>query len=231
MSLLSFINFFLTRNDDPDWGTYYEPTLAGYTLAIVLILLLVLCASLIAGRRAKHRMGAKELAFCAIALALAYVTSTFIKLVHMPMGGSITLFSMLFVTMIGYWYGLRTGLTAAMAYGLLQLVTGPWIISMPQLLCDYILAFGALGLSGIFSGRRHGLILGYVTGVAGRFVFSFLSGMIFFASSADSWHMSAPLYSFCYNGAYIGGEAALTLIFLAVPSVRKALDRVKVLSR
>ena len=37
---------------------------------------------------------------------------------------------------------------------LLQLITGPYIISIPQLVCDYILAFGALGLAGIFHNKK-----------------------------------------------------------------------------
>lgn len=225
------LSTFFTLIEDAEYGNYYMPTVAGYTMLVAIMIVLVLLASLIAGRGAKHRTNVRELAFCSIALALGYVTSTFIKLVHMPMGGSITLFSMLFITMIGSIYGLRTGLMTAVAYGLLQLVTGPWIISVPQVAFDYIFAFGALGLSGIFANRKHGLVLGYVTGVLGRFFFSFLSGMLFFASSAEAYDMSAPFYSFAYNGAYIFGEAALTLLLLAVPAVRKAFDRVRAMAR
>lgn len=58
---------------------------------------------------------------------------------------------MLFLVLIGYWYGLRAGLMTAIAYGFLQLVSDPYIISIPQMLVDYIFAFGALGLSGLFS--------------------------------------------------------------------------------
>ena len=81
-----------------------------------------------------------------MAIAAAFVTSD-IKLFHLPFGGSITLFSMLFLVLIGYWYGLRAGLMTAIAYGFLQLVSDPYIISIPQMLVDYIFAFGALGLS------------------------------------------------------------------------------------
>ena len=37
------------------------------------------------------------------------------------------------------------------------------------MLLDYILGFGALGLSGIFSKSKHGLVKGYIIGVIGRF--------------------------------------------------------------
>ena len=39
--------------------------------------------------------------------------------------------------------------------------------------------------------------------------------------------MSPFIYSASYNGAYLGAEAAITLILLAVPAVRKALAQVK----
>ena len=44
----------------------------------------------------------KKLVFSAMGIALAMVTS-YIKVWEMPMGGSITLMSMLFICLIGYW--------------------------------------------------------------------------------------------------------------------------------
>jgi thiamine transporter len=161
-----------------------------------------------------------------MAIALAVVTS-FIKLFHLPMGGSITLFSMLFVVLIGYWYGLRTGILAAVAYGLLQLIIDPYILTIPQMLTDYVFAFGTLGLSGLFSNAKHGLVKGYIAGVLGRYFFAFLSGYIFFGAYAADYNMSAVAYSLVYNGIYIFTEAGITLILLAIPAVSKALARIR----
>jgi thiamine transporter len=161
-----------------------------------------------------------------MASALATVTSM-IKLLDMPMGGSVTLFSMLFIVLIGYWYGLGGGLTAAVAYGILQLIIDPYILSFPQMLVDYLLAFGALGLSGLFSHSKHGLIKGYIAGVLGRYFFAFLSGWIFFGMYAPDNFPNAVVYSLAYNGAYLGVEAAITLIIIALPPVSKALQTVK----
>ena len=137
---------------------------------------------------------------------------------------------MLFICLIGYWFGLRTGLMAAAAYGILQLVVDPYIISIPQMLTDYLFAFGALGLSGIFRDKKYGLVKGYLLGIFGRFVFAFLSGVIFFGYYAADYGMSAPVYSLVYNGSYIGAEGILTLVVLAVPAVRNGLSRVKALA-
>lgn len=223
------MSLFATITQDGD----YNLTSAGYTLLVVVMLALFLGACYISGKK-REKQGAspistKQLVFCAAAMALAMITSN-IKLYDPPFGGSITLFSMLFICLIGYWFGLRTGLMAACAYGILQLVTNPYIISIPQMLTDYLFAFGALGLSGVFAGKKHGLVKGYLLGVVGRFIFTFLSGMIFFGIYAADYGMSAPVYSFVYNGSYIGGEALLTVIVLAVPAVQKGLAHIKTLA-
>ena len=170
----------------------------------------------------------RKLVFCSAAVALSVVTSL-IKLYDFPFGGSVTLCSMLFVTLIGYWYGPKLGLATGVSYGLLQFITGPYIVFPLQVLVDYPLAFGALGLSGFFWKSKNGLLKGYLAGVLGRYVFAVISGWIFFGIYAwEGWH---PLpYSLAYNGAYIFTEAAITLVILSLPPVKKALLHVKQLA-
>lgn len=222
------MSFFAKEIVDEEWGNYFELTGAGYGILIAVMLLILIGACFISGKRVENgkRFSTRQLVFSAMAMALAMVTSM-IKVVDMPMGGSVTFFSMLFICLIGYWYGLKGGLMTAIAYGFLQLIVDPYIISVPQMLTDYIFAFGALGLAGIFAGSKHGLIKGYIVGVLGRYFFSFLSGMIFFGSYASSYNMSAPIYSLVYNGAYLGLEALITLVLIAIPPVNKGLAKVK----
>lgn len=186
----------------------------------------IVCAIGCVAKDNNSKLNAKHIAFAAMALALVVATSM-IKVIKLPMGGSVTLFSMLFIVLIGYWYGIKTGLAAALAYGVLQLLLDPYILNIPQVLLDYILGFGALGLSGIFSNSKHGLIKGYIVGVIGRFICSFLSGWIFFAVYTPEFFNSAILYSIVYNGSYIGLEAAVTLVVISLPPVNKALAYVK----
>ena len=207
-----------------EWGTSYSLTTLGYGALVAIILVLLVLACYLTG--GNKRIQTKPLVFAAVAMALGMITS-FLKLFEAPMGGSVTLFSMLFICCIGYWYGLRTGLITGFAYGLLQLISDPYIISLPQMITDYLLAFGALGLSGLFCNKKNGLIKGYIAGVLGRYFFAFLSGLIFFAAYAEGSGMSAPVYSLAYNGSYLGCEAAMTLIVLAIPAVNKAFTRVK----
>lgn len=208
---------------DEEAGNYFELTGAGYgVLAAVMIVILVAACFFSKSRR----FHTKQLVFSAMAMALAMVTSE-LKVIDMPMGGSVTLFSMLFICLVGYWYGLRGGLMTAAAYGLLQLIINPYIISIPQMITDYIFAFGALGLSGFFGKSKHGLVKGYLAGVLGRYFFTFLSGMIFFGSYASSYNMTAPVYSLVYNGSYLGAEALISVILVSLPPVRAGLERIK----
>ena len=171
------------------------------------------------------KISAKQLAFAAVALALATVCSN-IRLFRLPMGGAITLFSMLFVTLIGYWYGSAVGLMAGVAYGLLQMIFDTYVVSLPQVLLDYPLAFGALGLSGFFSEKKNGLVIGYLVAITGRFLFSVLSGVVFFGMYAPET-MSPLVYSVAYNGSIMYGEGILTIILLMIPAVKSAMVTVK----
>lgn len=220
------MSIFVTEVLDEEWGNYFDLTGAGYGALVAVMVLVLLLGCIISNPEGKKRISTVQLVFSAVAMALAMITSM-IKLLDMPMGGSVTLCSMLFICLVGYLYGPRTGITAAVAYGILQLIMNPYIISIPQMLTDYLFAFGALGLSGVFSKSKYGLVKGYLLGVAGRFFFTFLSGMIFFGSYGASYGMSAPIYSLTYNGAYLGLEALITVIILLLPPVAKGLAKVK----
>lgn len=212
----------------------YVPTTLGYVLLVLIIMALLAAAAFFAGKKASAakqasgKLTVKQLAFCAVSIALGTVLSS-IKLYEFPFGGSVTLLSMLMICLPGHWFGLSAGLMTGLAHGVLQLVLDPYVIHPAQLLVDYLLAFGALGLSGLFSGSKNGLLKGYLAGIIGRWIFTTLSGWIFFAEYA--WEGWDPLpYSLVYNGCYIFTEGAVTLILLAIPPVKKAFARIKVLA-
>ena len=223
------MSVFARKIIDEEWGNYFELTGAGYGALVAVMVAVLLVGCMVSGGDGKRKISTRALVFSAMAMALAMVTSM-VKLIDMPMGGSVTLCSMFFVCLIGYIYGLRTGLMAAIAYGFLQLVVDPYIISIPQMFTDYIFGFGALGLSGIFSGKKNGMLIGYLAGALGRYFFTFLSGMIFFGSNGAAYHMSAPVYSLAYNGGYLVPEAVITVIIILMPPVNKALLKVKAMA-
>ena len=214
-------------NDCGD-GSFIPTTTGTIALCLIVVLLFVFAVIIYRKQTPEKKKGftTKQLTYAAVAMAIAMITSA-IKLFHLPLGGSITLCSMLFVTLIGYFYGPAFGLLAAFAYGMIQLIANPYIISFWQMLCDYPLAFGALGLSGLMANKKHGLISGYLVGVAGRYVFTVISGAIFFGTYAADFNMSPWPYSLLYNLCYIGGEALITVALLCIPAVRKGIERVK----
>ena len=222
------MSLFLTY-DAENYEYILQP--AGYVvLAALLIGLLVLVGHL--GRREKEistgqrqAMDTKKMVFCAMAIALATVTS-FIKFAQLPFGGSITLFSMFFVALVGWLYGPKLGLITGVAYGVLQLITGPYIFAPLQVLLDYPLAFGALGLSGFFYNKKYGLKIGYVLGAFGRYLCHVISGYVFFAEYAPEG-MNPMVYTLGYNLTYILPEVIATVAILCIPSVMKALRQVK----
>ena len=217
-----------------DWDELtYVPTTLGKVVLALIIVELIAVALVFARKNAVKdssdknptmKLTIKQLAFCAMCLALATVLSE-IKIFDMPTGGSITLLSMFVIALPGILFGLVPGIVTAVAYGILQLIIDPYVLYPMQLVVDYILAFGALGLSGLFYGKQGAVIKGYIAAVIGRYIFSVISGWIFFGAYA--WEGWNPLpYSLAYNAAYIFAEAALTVIILAIPPVNKAVWQV-----
>ena len=222
-----FMSFFATPTVN-DWEeNVFKLTPAGLVSVGVLIALLVIIAIIIRAKRANNAkaVATTQLVFSAVAMALAIVTAE-IKFTRLPMGGSITLFSMLFIVLIGYWYGLKAGLMTGFAYGLLQFLMDPVFYSPIQLLIDYPLAFGALGLSGLFSEKKNGLLKGYILGVIGRYIFAFISGVVFFGHYAPEG-TPAAIYSLTYNATYILPEAIATIVIISIPAVSKAMNYVR----
>ena len=220
------VNFFTTTEGAWDDGSVRLTTIGVVLVAIVILALVVIPAITKHSKSEnKAKLTTKQLTYSAVALALAMVCSM-IKFANLPMGGSVTLCSMLFIVLIGYWFGPYVGLTTAFAYGLLQFVVEPIFYTLPQMLIDYPLAFGALGLAGFFAGKKHGLQLGYLVGVIGRYIFAVISGVVFFGAYAPEG-TPAIVYSIGYNATYIVPEAVITLIIISIPAVSKALAQVK----
>ena len=219
-------NFFATP--EGGWGDgSVHLTTVGIAIVIAVIALLLIVAAIVRHKNATHKsaLTTKQLVYSAVAISLAVVCSM-IKLFDMPMGGSVTLLSMLFIVLIAYWYGPYVGIMTAVAYGLVQFVLEPIFYTIPQMLLDYPLAFGALGLAGFFNKKKWGLQIGYIAGVIGRFVFATISGVVFFAAYAPEG-MSPLAYSAGYQASYLVPEAIITLIIICIPPVSHALAEVR----
>jgi thiamine transporter len=155
----------------------------------------------------------------ALAIALAFVLGL-LPAFKMPFGGSISL-EMIPLILLALRQGPVVGTVAGIAYGFLDLVIDPFIVHPVQLILDYPLAFGALGLAGFFPPSVRGAILGSTVAVLGRFACHFLSGVVFFSSYAwKGWSPAA--YSAVYNAGYL--VPSLLIALVVVVTLLKALE-------
>ena len=192
-------------------------TTAGYVLSIGVMVVCMLAGLALSDRTEKNRtFSARRLAYCAMAVALAYVTS-FIKPFELPYGGSVTLLSMLFIVLGGF------------AYGVLQFLQDPYFLSLFQVCCDYVLAFAALGLSGLFRKRKNGLLIGYIAAVLARGFFHSLGGYLYWMDyMPENFPQSLrTLYPIIYNYSYLLAEGVITVIIIRLPAVSNALERIR----
>ena len=203
-------------------------TTAGYALFVVLAFAALIGAGIIGAKVSGKKMTTKMLVFCALSMALAFVTS-YIKLFQLPFGGSVTLFSMLFIVLVGNWYGAGAGILVGFAYGILQFIQEPYFLTLLQVCCDYLLAFAALGLSGFFRNKKNGLTIGYIAGILGRGVFNALAGYLYWMDyMPENFPKSlAAVYPIVYNFSFLLAEGIITLILINIPAVKSALARVK----
>lgn len=143
-----------------------------------------------------------------------------ITLYQLPEGGRITAAAMVPVLFVAVRRGWRIGTIAGVAYGLVVLIEEPFIFHPLQVLLDYPLAYGALGVAGLF---RKLPVIGVLMGIAGRFISHFISGLVFFATYAPAG-MNPALYSAIYNASYLVPELFVSVVVMFVLQQRKILQ-------
>ena len=200
---------------------FFESTTGKIAVIVVIAILLLLIA--MGGKEKKTDV--RALTISALMIALATVLGQ-IKVFSMPQGGSVTLFSILPIVVCGYLLGTRRGVMAGFCVGLINLIFGPYVIHPVQLLLDYPVAFGALGLSGLTSNMKNGLTKGYILGIIGRYICAVLSGVIFFGEYAPEG-FNAWTWSLWYNLTYLAAEGIITLIVINIPAVKNMFNSFK----
>lgn len=168
----------------------------------------------------KVKWNAKMLASGALCIAISFVLS-YIRLLHMPQGGSITLASMLPVMMFAFAYGFGPGLICGIAYGCLQMFQDMYFLNWIQFALDYVLAFGALAVAGLFRNWKSpfNFSVGVIAAGVVRVICHVISGVVFFADSAPEG-MSPLVYSLVYNLSSVGVDALICAVLGFIPLVR-----------
>ncbi|TDP58096.1 energy-coupled thiamine transporter ThiT [Aminicella lysinilytica] len=195
-------------------------------IVVICVIIVIFLLILIPRKDQKNKKAdVKAMTISALLVAIAMVLGQ-IQLFRMPQGGGITLLSMLPIALCSYYLGTRRGIMAGMCLGLLNLIFGPYVIHPLQLLLDYPIAFGAMGMGGIFRNQKNGLTKGYLFGVFCRYICAVVSGIVFFGAYAPA-NFNAVTWSLWYNLTYLGVEAAITVVVISLPPVKKALKGLK----
>lgn len=203
-------------------GFFESPTGQIVTVCVIVVLFLLI---LIPGKNQNNNADTKALTVSALMIALAIGLGQ-LKLFQMPQGGTVTVFSMLPVVLCGYFLGTRRGVMVGICVGLLNLIFGPYVIHPVQLIVDYPLAFGALGLSGVFRNQKNGLAKGYILAVCARYVCAVVSGIVFFGAYVPE-NFNSVTWSLWYNLTYLAAEGILTVIIISLPPVKNGFEGLK----
>jgi thiamine transporter len=206
--------------------TFFE-SLPGQAVTLAMIILFLALIYFSAPRTIdSNRVRIRILSLSSLLIALAFVLNNFLPVLKMPQGGSVTLGSMFFLFLAGYVFGPRVGIFVGVTYGLLDFLFSPYAYHIIQVIMDYPLAFGMIGVGSILYKTKYGLYTGYLLGMAGRFLVSFLSGLIFFSEYAPEGY-SGFTWAVWYNLTYLGTEALLTTLVLMIPVVHSVVDRLR----
>ena len=186
-----------------------------YLFAVILTAVIVLLGFSLS-RNIKSNMDTVSIAYAAVSIALSFALS-YLKIVEMPQGGSITVASLLPLMLYSFMFGTRKGVFAGMIYGILQAVQDTYILHPAQFLLDYPIAFAAIGLAGAFANMKAlekypqiQFALGAVIAGIGRFAVHFVSGIFAFSSFAGD--QNVVLYSFLYQLAYVFPDILLVIV-------------------
>ncbi len=196
---------------------------AALLFAALLVIAIVAARKQRAEAQPANRIGGtRALVYGALCLSLSFVLSYF-KLFSMPFGGSITLASMLPLVAYASYFGPARGFSAALAYALLQIAQGAWIVHWAQFILDYFVAFSCLGLASLFPRK---LPLGMAVAGFSRMLVSTVSGAIFFADAGLDYGVANPwVYSLAYNGLSIGADTVICLVIACIPAFSRAIDK------
>lgn len=182
----------------------------------------------------KTKQNIKKIALCGVMIALGTVLS-FLKPYEPPLGGGVTVLSMVPVAFLSCMLGLKWGFGAAFAYSLIQLFISfgevmSWGLTagavVATFVLDYILAYTVLGISGAFAKKgAFGIVAGVALATTLRFICHFLTGVYIFDIWMPEEWSNVWVYSLAYNGGYMLPEIVLTCVGTALLCRSRAIKR------
>lgn len=185
-------------------GKYPNANLVGMIVSAVVFMAIMVVMWFVGDKR--KMSDTRSIVYGAISIALSFALS-YARIFKLPQGGSVTFASLLPLMIYCCMFGTRRGLIVCTIYGVLQALQDPYIIHPMQFLLDYPLAFGLIGVSGIFMEKGVfkdkkvvAFLLGGVIAVVLRYACHVCSGVFAFADYADlDKYDTAIAYSLAYN--------------------------------
>ncbi len=185
------------------------------------------------GRKDNTGFDSKSISYAAVCIAMSFALS-YIRIFHLPQGGSVTIASLLPLMIYAYMFGVKKGIFAGMIYGILQAVQDPWLIHPAQFLLDYPIAFACIGVAGLFANVKKldklpqvQFALGAIAASALRFVSHVLSGVFAFADltgdPAGAWAYSLGYNSFVFVDIAI--VVAVGVLVFSSPAIVKMVRK------
>ena len=194
----------------------------------VIIAALIAAGIILAKSQKRVKWNSRLISTAAMCIAISFVLSC-IRLYRMPQGGSITPASMLPLIMFMLACGPLKGFVVGCAFGLLDLISDPYIIHPIQMLVDYPLAFGAMILACLAARipvkAQWKLPIAVALGFVGRYIMAVLSGTVFFAEYAGD--QNALIYSLVYNVSYLGPDMLVCMIIACIPGMTRIVDMIR----
>lgn len=195
--------------DDPN---QFKPLNWSMYLFTAILVAVIIVGALLGGKSQQY--DSRALTYGAVCVSLSFALS-YIKFFSLPQGGSVTFASMLPLCLYSYMFGTRKGVVAGVVYGLLQFIQSPQFYQPMQVMLDYPIAFGALGLAGIarnFKFLKGNVFAEFATGASIAIILRYfahvISGYFVFGSWGSYYGYSALAWGFLYN--------TFTLVDLAI---------------
>lgn len=209
----------------------YEPLngqSAQMAIATVVLVAVIVALSVLGGKK-DDGYDARSLTYGAICVALAFALS-YVKFFSLPQGGSVTFASMLPIILYSYMFGTRKGLVVGVVYGMLQFIQSPQFYQPMQVLLDYPIAFGALGVAGIAKKLpflKGKMLAEFAVGATIAIVLRYFSHVISGYYVFSSWAMegyTAVSWAFVYN-MFVFADLAIVLAVGLLALSTKTLKR------
>lgn len=224
--LVCMIVYYATGDaSEHNWITLETGNNIGLYISATVVAVAIVLLAFFADKN-KQPFDSKAISFAAICVALSFALS-YVRILKMPMGGSITLASTLPIMLFSFMYGSRKGILVGLIYGALQAVQDPWILHPAQFLLDYGVAFAGIGLAGCIkdfglfkNNARAQFTLGALIAGAFRFISHFFSGAFAFGSYgpdfAEKYSIAALnnpyVYSLVYQTMYVIPDLLIVIV-------------------